>query len=65
MEISGDVTNARHANKQQRTREDRATHPMDAGWRSFTFHTNFLSIPDYVFQMGLNFLDVLASPGSL
>ena len=34
MEISGDVTDAGRTND-ERTREDRATQPMDAGWLSF------------------------------
>ena len=34
MEISGDVTDAGRTDK-RRTREDRATQPMDAGWLSF------------------------------
>ena len=33
MEIRGDVTDAGRTN--DRTREDRATQPMDAGWLSF------------------------------
>ena len=36
MEISGDVTDAgRTDDDKRRTREDRATQPMDAGWLSF------------------------------
>ena len=43
MEISGDVADARRADgrtDERRTREDRATQPMDAGWLSFakSFH---------------------------
>ena len=34
MEINGDVTDAGRTND-ERTREDRATQPMDAGWLSF------------------------------
>ena len=35
MEINGDVTDAGRTNDDERTREDRATQPMDAGWLSF------------------------------
>ena len=35
MEINGDVTDAGRTNERRRTREDRATQPMDAGWLSF------------------------------
>ena len=34
VEINGDVTDAGRTND-ERTREDRATQPMDAGWLSF------------------------------
>ena len=36
VEINGDVTDAGRTNeRRRRTREDRATQPMDAGWLSF------------------------------
>ena len=34
VKISGDVTDAGRTDE-RRTREDRATHPMEAGWLSF------------------------------
>ena len=47
VEISGDVTDAGRTNDERRTREDRATQPMDAGWLSFaTIEINFLVILD-------------------
>ena len=38
VEISGDVTDAGRTTN-ERTREDRATQPMDAGWLSFAIFT--------------------------
>ena len=39
VEISGDVTDAgRTTNDKRRTREDRATQSMDAGWLSFAMN---------------------------
>ena len=44
MEISGDVTDAGRTNDDERTREDRATQPMDAGWLSFAIHTSSYAV---------------------
>ena len=42
VDISGDVTDAGRTDG--RTREDRATHPMDAGWLSFAIMKKMIHI---------------------
>ena len=62
MEISGDVTDAGRTTNDKRTREDRATQPMDAGWLRFAkdiydFFTLFLIFLglSYLFKVFLSF----------
>ena len=45
VEISGDVTDAGRTNE-LRTREDRATQPMDAGWLSFAIQRTLHCLGD-------------------
>ena len=49
MEISGDVTDA--GRTYGRTREDRATQPMDAGWLSFAIQSHNLPTKVLILKM--------------
>ena len=51
LEISGDVTDAGHTN--ERTREDRATQPLDAGRLSFAKSSfgDLIKVRSIVLQM--------------